>query len=1388
MRNLLTIALLTASTNALAQSSLECPSTSSPTSFAAGTMQTECSSSVTQSCTSKAGVTWDTAASLLKLPGSAGNFQAPPGAAVPQNVYFAASADFDRDGWDDFVAATDTDQIYVMRNQTITCGKTSCSGSSSVAPTVQTISDTDTWWNTLTNKRPSAFRAITNTSGTHLPLKATAGSGFRLTPMVAADFNGDGWPDVAAISVNINGTYGSAAAWPTAARLYLNTKNCRSSTNVPCGIGMLCSGQPSNGACSGSGISSSGSAFSESNLSCTNTNTCNKYMPTFATYDLRAPSNQGNGTATAVAVSGSGVNGIVNTSNAVSSSNPATYKPGDFGPLERPATNMQALDWDGDGDIDILYGHGPGTCPGSLCTTSSQVFYAGIDVWKNDCAQSSQWNSTTKSCGTHIPTFSRSLTACTGTTCANADTLIPSTAHNTTTIAPNTNLGFDYALHRSPVFQFADIDKDNDLDLVLGSVGCCNGTGNEGRRLRIYRNTSNSASVHTLDTANPLVLSTSSGTYPGFEGSMTAVFVHDFSGDGWPDIITGSDAFAYSGSIGGRSRYWRHTGNTLNPYGTNWPSCSSNPAACTNCSATCNPSPTQKLSESCGSSGCAAQPSASPAPKFGDFDWGLMIDYDHDPQRTRDMIFTNGNTTSDFYIFPNRASADTVAACGSVASGTLPTPSSELTVNGACITPSASVPSNTEIRYYLNNESPSNYQLACTQRSTGFTPALNSSNQCCVTFPNITGRTITWEARFDSNLSDGNGVCSSIGSDSPTLTSISATYTYTQPSQHYQAGVIQSDGVVYVGSFTQPGNRGHMHALAAGDGTSYFDGGTKLDSQATRYVYTTDNLGTSPTRIAFSPTSPSTTLQARVGASTASQATTVINWVLSARFGIGNGEAATKLGAVMHSTPAILNKPYRPNWYAFLSSTDKALYDGFAVANASRVPLVLFAAMDGMLHALITLPTNITSSRNGEEAWAFVPPYVATNMTSDYTASVAAGEAVVTSYPDGSPALIDYRRSDNTIATAAVFSDGYGGSSITALDVTNTIDPSFVRTGPTPLWSHQPGGADAGKAISKPGIARVKIGGTEKFVVIAGSGVHGTDTTKGRVVSGLDLETGTLLWKFELECALTSDIIVFDTDDIGEANAPLVDGIADRAVFADNCGYVYKIDPAQNLSGGYMSNTNMGSISVGTKNGAVRYALFSTQSTSGAIGEQRPIVGTMGARTDSTTDIVLFFGTGGLDSYDPTKVNEFYAVYARNGVIRNKVTGTCVSNRCEKFYGGVVVTPDSVIVQRSIDPEIGGTCSFGTSSVQAYSLNAPYGQVFDLDEIDGNPIAASRGPLYGDGGALYFATISGEIKRVGAPRAATAGADSAAGLGQGNGTPETTTSSGMVLLGWRNVL
>ncbi|MDX2088348.1 MAG: hypothetical protein SFX73_10885 [Kofleriaceae bacterium] len=1358
------IALVGATSETLAQPSLVCPKTSVATSFVDETMSTDCSGTVTTGCTSKAGVSYVAATDGLQLPVSAGNFSTLSGATIEENVLFAAVADFDKDGWEDIAAADDYDKHVIMRNQTITCGTGGCTTTS-----VQPIPGT--WWNTLANKRRPLFKTVTNGSGGKLALKpiATGAGAVALrTPMVAGDFDGDSWPDFVAVSHTyvFSTSVTARAKYPTAARLYLNTKNCRNTTTqAPCGVGMLCPGQTANGACSGTAAfvaaTTSGSPFLASDLSCTSTSVCAKYYPTFATYDLQ---------------SGAAVS--TNNSYTVSPNAPTVVgtKPGDFGPLNRPTTQIQALDWDGDGDLDILYGHGVSesyTCPSSLCSAGGQGSkYAGIDVWLNDCAQSAAWSGATKSCAGHVPRFSHAWGTCSGTTCNSADVLVPSTAHNSSTLAPNANLGFDYAPHQVPVFAYKDVDNDNDRDLVLGSVGCCDASASAQYKLRVYKNTSGSLYTHTLDTANPLVLSTSNATYGGFEGSLTAVFVDDFSGDGYADIITASDALSYPSAVGGRVRYWRNSGDASRPFGTNWPSCVGAPQAtniptCTTCSATCNPNPTLALAEA-----------GAPA---DDFDFGFIMNYDNDPAGTKDLLLTDGaGGAADFYVFPNRANGATVPACGSAISGTLPTPPAEATVTGACITPDASFGNATSsVRYYLSNETPANYLYACTQTTSGVTPS-----PCCVSFTNLTGSTITWKAELDTDTSDdgGSNKCSVAGSESPSLKSVAATYTYNEAQQHFRAGVVVSDGIAYVGSFRQPGHRGHFYALAAGDGTRYYDASEKIDAQTTRNIFTADNVGASVAPIAFSPVSPSSVLAARVGASTPAEATAIIDWVRSARFGLAD---TSKLGAVMGSTPAILTPPFRPSWYAYLSSSDKALYDTFATTHASRVPLALFASMDGMLHAIISIATDISNPVNGTEAWAFIPPYVAASMKADFLAST------VSTYTDGSPTLVDYRKSNGTIATVALIGDGAGGGSLTALDVTDTVSTTFAVTPPDPMWSVKPGDTDAGKAISKPAVARVRLASTqqEAFVVIAGTGLDSSAPSKGKVVSGYNLETGALLWKFEAECPITTDISAFETDDENEPGAPTLDGFADRAVFADNCGNVYKIPVDQDVAGGWLGNEQYGAIELADSNGVERRVLFST-AQSGALGagQQRPIAGTIGVRADTSADLILFFGTGGLEAYDVTKVNEFYAVRAKDGTIRNKLTGTCVAGRCEKFYGGVVISPEVVIIHRSIDPVIGGgTCDYGSSKVQFLDPTT-LAKTEEVTQVGGKGIDAVASPMFGDAGALYFTTVSGEIKRIGQPRATVAGQDTDNGTMQNESSGSEPGEAPLTLVGWRVVL
>ena len=149
-------------------------------------------------------------------------------------------------------------------------------------------------------------------------------------------------------------------------------------------------------------------------------------------------------------------------------------------------------------------------------------------------------------------------------------------------------------------------------------------------------------------------------------------------------------------------------------------------------------------------------------------------------------------------------------------------------------------------------------------------------------------------------------------------------------------------------------------------------------------------------------------------------------------------------------------------------------------------------------------------------------------------------------------------------------------------------------------------------------------------------------------------------------------------------------------------------------------------------------------------------------------------------------------MYADSGAIRSKFAGACAGGSCEKFYGGVVVTPEQVLFTRTIDPKVAsGTCDLGSSTVEALELNADANGNFVVDFTVAIS-SAVMGALFGDRGALYFADLGGNLDRVGTSLAPDAGDDSARGYdpGNGNGATQGTvtgTSAAFVLLGWRQV-
>jgi len=900
------------------------------------------------------------------------------------------------------------------------------------------------------------------------------------------------------------------------------------------------------------------------------------------------------------------------------------------------------------------------------------------------------------------------------------------------------NLGFGTGYKGGlPVFVYTDFDGDGFKDLIVGAPNCCSSAS---YRLRVWKGISGGG------------LEATSSQSLSFIGAATTLLAADFSLDGKTDLIAATDNWNYgypndgtNDGIGGEAFYYKNNGTSA-PF----------------------------------SAGVTQQLTTHYNPTY-DYDVGFVWDYDHDPNHTPDVMVADGNHTANFYVLANRV-VNHYVDCGDVESGIIDLgslSSSEMVVTGARLHPDASLNGGT-ITYYMSNEDPANWIQA--------SDCGDGTGDVCVTFPKSVGRQIRWKATMCSD---------STHTQTPTISGVTLKFDYTLAQEHYRAGVVINDGVAYIGAFRQPGNRGRFYAVNAGLSQDYWEAGAKLDatSDGARHIYTADP--TSMSRLDFTA-SNGASLAFTLQATDATQAATVVDWVRSARFGVGNtGIAFTRLGAIMNSTPAILTAPARPLWYAYASTADRARVEQFISANADRIPLVLVGAMDGMIHAFITEPTNITDAHNGQEAWAYIPAKVASGMLADYTQSLS-GTLTIGSYPDGSPTLADIKKADGSTATIAVVANGNGGKSIATLDVTKTVTPStFATTGPTPLWSAVPGDSLAGQAYSKPAVARVLINGKEKYEVIAATGIASDNAappwSEGRVVTAYDAETGYIYWQFKTACPVTSDVTVFETDDALEPGGPTINGYADRVVFADYCGYVYKVDPAKDLAGGWNGNTGMGTIQVDDIGGTKLYALFSTEATTGALGSQSPIAGTIAARTDVSSRMVLFFGTGGLESWPATKQNAFYALYADDGAIRSSMNGSCTGGRCEKFYGGVVVTPDQVIFTRTTDPTVGtGACDLGNSVVEGLKLNPDTNGDFVVD-FSVAVASAVMGSLYGDRGAIYFATLSGDVARIGAPAATNAGDDTAhgynpsAGGGSGSGSG-VGTSGAFTLLGWRQVL
>jgi outer membrane protein assembly factor BamB len=804
------------------------------------------------------------------------------------------------------------------------------------------------------------------------------------------------------------------------------------------------------------------------------------------------------------------------------------------------------------------------------------------------------------------------------------------------------------------------------------------------------------------------------------------MLVADFSLDGKPDFFVGSDNWGWtktngtgtSNHIGGRGFYYRNDGDTQ-PFSGGY---------------------TRQLSN---------HVDPHTAPNLYDFDTGFVLDYDHDPDGTTDFMAADGNHAGNYYLFANRV-VENYVECGTVASGVLDIgalASIDMTVTEVRLDPTQ-VLNGGSIAWEASNDGGTTWHAMA--------PCADDPDEQCLAFASTVGNQIRWRANLCSNATH---------TQTPRITGVSVSFAYVTADNHFRAGPVAADGLIYVGAFRAPGDAGRFYAVSDETGAVAWEVSSILETLPARNLYTAAEDGT---LLAFSTGNASDPkLQQALLAPDAAAASAIVTWQRSARFGLTTRQV---MGSVENSTAAVLTPPRPPSWYSDddTPSSERARIDAYVAAHKTRPNLVLYGSKDGALHAVFSNPNDQADPDNGREMWAFIPYDVAQRLSGDHAAGV------VTAYPDGSPTLASVEIG-GVWRTILVSGEANGGRHVYALDVTETIDPvTRAVVGPTPLWSF--GDGNMGRTYSKPAIARVKAGGTTRWLAIFASG-PGLSSDVGDTVYAVDVATGELVWRFDLDDAnvyVSTDITVAETDD--EAGTR-IDGFADRVLFADSKGRVWKLDPAAH------SGTTIAPIGSPVDVGLGPDALFSTRESTGALGEERAIAGTIAVAEDPLDrKLIVYFGTGGTEETPGSAQNAFFAVVVETGAIRHKL----LPASGVKFYGGIAVNDGQIILSSGSDLSGLGLCAPTAGEIVAVD-QASFDSLFTVGL--GSKIVA---PVFVQNGEYYTVNLQGDLvtsQYTGAPTAYGSSPPPAGSTpGDPGGDQPGSFSQPFTVLSWNQVI
>lgn len=282
-------------------------------------------------------------------------------------------------------------------------------------------------------------------------------------------------------------------------------------------------------------------------------------------------------------------------------------------------------------------------------------------------------------------------------------------------------------------------------------------------------------------------------------------------------------------------------------------------------------------------------------------------------------------------------------------------------------------------------------------------------------------------------------------------------------------------------------------------------------------------------------------------------------------------QRAWKLGAILHSTPAVVGPVPYPWWLdgtATPAAERMALID-YAAQNAQRRTVVIVGAQDGLLHGFsagsfrygddpstgtaetrgyFALQNNRRDFGDGSELWAFVPSSELDRLRNNL------------------PAVASYRPNDNpraevdgaitasdvyygsAIHTVAVAGHGPGLPYLTALDVSNP-------TQPLPVWANDWTDADFQGTSAGPAVAPVNTVQGRRFAVVTTSGLARDPDDLFLYV--IDVTGGATISKVRLTVSGSPALGAVGSPSLIDADG---DGMIDRAYLVDTSGRVWRVE------------------------------------------------------------------------------------------------------------------------------------------------------------------------------------------------------------------------------------